>query len=105
MAMTFEITEMQDILVVSIKGNPRVDDIKQILDQTRNTSGYSHSTRLWDFRESSFSFSQNEVLDIASTLPRMHQRKTVDRARSPCWSRKIYPSLYHGFMKYSAIPT
>ena len=66
MAMTFEITEMQDILVVSIKGDPSVDDIKQILDQTRNTSGYSHSARLWDFRESSFSFSQNEVLDIAS---------------------------------------
>jgi hypothetical protein len=66
MGMTFEITEMQDILVVSIKGNPSVDEIKQILDQTRNTSGYSHSARLWDFRESSFSFSQNEVLDIAS---------------------------------------
>ena len=66
MVMTFEITEMQDILVVSIKGNPSVDDIKQILDQTRNTSGYSHNARLWDFRKSNFSFSQNEILDIAS---------------------------------------
>ena len=26
MGMTFDITEMQDILVVSIDGNPRVDD-------------------------------------------------------------------------------
>lgn len=66
MGMTFEITEMQDILVVSIKGNPGVDDIKHILDQIRNDSGYIHSARLWDFQESSFNFSQNEVLDIAS---------------------------------------
>lgn len=66
MNMTFKITKIQDILVVFIKGNPGVDDIKHILDQTQNASGYSHSSRLWDFRESNFSFSQNEVLDIAS---------------------------------------
>jgi hypothetical protein len=66
MGMTFEITETQDILVISIKGEPCVDDIKQILDQIRNASGYTHSARLWDFQASSFTFSQNEVLDIAS---------------------------------------
>jgi hypothetical protein len=66
MEMTYEITEIQDILVVSIKGKPSVDDIKHILDQIRNESGYSHSARLWDFQESSFNFSQNEILDIAS---------------------------------------
>ncbi len=66
MRMTYELTEVQDILVVSIKGNPGVDDIKHILDRIRNESGYSHSARLWDFQESSFSFSQNEVLDIAA---------------------------------------
>jgi len=66
MGMTYEITEMENILVVSIKGNPGVDDIKHILDQIRNESGYSHSARLWDFQNSSFNFSQNEVLDIAS---------------------------------------
>jgi len=32
MHMTFEITEMQDMLVISIKGEPRVGDIKQIAD-------------------------------------------------------------------------
>ncbi len=42
MGMTYEITEMENILVVSIKGNPGVDDIKHILDQIRNESGYSH---------------------------------------------------------------
>ena len=66
MEMTYEITEIQEILVVSIKGNPSVDDIKHILDQIRNESGYSHNARLWDFQESSFNFSQNEILDIAS---------------------------------------
>jgi hypothetical protein len=64
--MTYEIAEMENILVVTIKGNPGVDDIKHILDQTRNESGYTHSARLWDFQESSFSFSQNEVIEIAS---------------------------------------
>jgi hypothetical protein len=65
MSMTYEITDMQDILVVSFKGNPGVDDIKRILDQIQDESGYSHSYRLWDFQESSFTFSQNELLDIA----------------------------------------
>jgi hypothetical protein len=66
MSMIFKITEMQDILVISITGDPCVDDIKQILDQIQNASGYTHSARLWDFQASSFTFSQNEVLDIAS---------------------------------------
>jgi len=66
MTMTYEIIEDQDVLVVSIKGNPAVDDIKHILDEIRNASGYLSSTRLWDFYESSFNFSQNEILDIAS---------------------------------------
>ncbi len=66
MGMTYEIAEMEDVQVVSIKGKPSVDDIKHILDEIQNESGYSHSARLWDFQESSFNFSQSEVLDIAS---------------------------------------
>ena len=66
MPMTFDISEMQGILVVSIKGEPNVDGIKLILDQIRNSSGYLHSVRLWDFQDSSFTFSQNEVLELAS---------------------------------------
>ena len=66
MGMTYELSEIENVLVVSIKGNPGVDDIKHILDQIRNESGYSHSARLWDFQESGFDFSQDEVLDIAA---------------------------------------
>lgn len=65
MNMSFELSEKNDILVVTIKGNPSVDDIKLILDKTRNSSGYSHNARLWDFREASFDFSQHEIIDIA----------------------------------------
>jgi len=66
MGMTYEIEEMQNILVVSITGDPNVDDIKRILSQTQNVSGYSHNARLWDFQKSGFNFSQNEILDIAA---------------------------------------
>ena len=66
MEMTYDITEMENILVVAIKGNARVDGIKHILDQIRNDAGYTHSARLWDFQESSFNFSQSDVLDIAA---------------------------------------
>ena len=66
MNMSFEISEQDDILLVSIKGNPSVDDIKRILDKTRDTTGYSHPARLWDFRDASFNFSQHEIIDIAA---------------------------------------
>jgi len=64
--MSYEICEQDDILLVSIKGNPSVDDIKLILDKTRNASGYSHTARLWDFRDADFNFSQHEIIDIAA---------------------------------------
>jgi len=66
MNMSYDISDLEDILLVTIKGNPTVDDIKQILDETRSGSGYSHTARLWDFSDSRFNFSQNEILDIAS---------------------------------------
>ncbi len=66
MNMSFEISAKDDILLVTIKGNPSVDDIKLILDKTRDSSGYSHNTRLWDFRDASFDFSQHEIVDIAA---------------------------------------
>lgn len=66
MNMSFEISELDGILLVAIKGNPGVDDIKRILDKTRDGCGYSHAARLWDFREAGFSFSQNDVIDIAT---------------------------------------
>jgi len=66
MNMSFEISESDEILVVSIKGNPSVDDIKHILDKTRDSSGYSHDARLWDFRDASFNFSQHEIIELAS---------------------------------------
>ena len=66
MSITYEITDMQDILVVSIKGNPCVDDIKGVLDQIQDESGYRHCSRLWDFQESGFTFSQDDILDIAA---------------------------------------
>jgi len=64
--MDFELSEIDDILVVTIHGNTTVEDIKHILDQTRDASGYSHSARLWDFRNSAFDFVQSEVIDIAA---------------------------------------
>ena len=66
MNMSFDISEQDDILLVTIKGNPSVDDIKHILDNTRDSSGYSHNARLWDFREAAFNFSQHEIIDIAA---------------------------------------
>jgi hypothetical protein len=38
MNKSFEISEQGDILLVTIKGNPSVDDIKLILDKTRDKS-------------------------------------------------------------------
>lgn len=66
MAMQVEIVEIDNILVVTIQGETNVGDIKKILDQTRNDTGYTHTARLWDFRKSSFAFSQEEVIDLAS---------------------------------------
>ena len=65
MNMSYKLSEQDDILLVSIRGNPSVDDIKHILDETRDASGYSHNARLWDFREATFNFSQHEIIDIA----------------------------------------
>ena len=66
MNTSFEISALDDLLLVTLKGNPSVDDIKHILDKTRDASGYSHTARLWDFRDASFNFSQHEILELAS---------------------------------------
>jgi hypothetical protein len=66
MKATFEIHEKEGVLFIGIKGEPTVADITQALDQTRDESGYSSLSRLWDFRKAVFDFSAEELEEIAS---------------------------------------
>ena len=66
MKATFDIFEKEGVLIISIKGDPTVSEIKRVLDQTRDESGYSNLSRLWDFRKASFNFSAEELEEIAS---------------------------------------
>ena len=62
----FDIFEKKGVLFICIEGDPTVSDIKQALDQTRDDSGYSNLSRLWDFRKAAFDFSAEELEEIAS---------------------------------------
>jgi len=61
-----EIVNKQGVLCVVIEGDPKVSDIKSVLDQIRNESGYLNLYRFWDFRLSKFDFSAEDLQEIAS---------------------------------------
>ena len=62
----FDIYEKDGVLFINIEGDPTVQDIKKALDKTRDKSGYSNLSRLWDFRKTAFDFSAEELEEIAS---------------------------------------
>jgi len=66
MKARFDIYEKEGVLFISIQGDPTISDIKQALNQTRDGSGYSSLSRLWDFRKAAFDFSAEELEEIAS---------------------------------------
>jgi len=63
---TFDIFEKEGVLFISIKGDPTVSEIKRVLEQMRDESGYRNLSRLWDFRKAAFHFSVKELEEIAS---------------------------------------
>jgi len=66
MQAIFDIYEKNGVMFICIEGDPTVSDVKQTLDQTRDESGYSNLSRLWDFRKTTFDFSAEELEEIAS---------------------------------------
>lgn len=66
MKATFDIFKKEGVLIISITGDPTISEIKREIDQTRDESGYSSPSRLWDFRQASFDFPAEELEEIAS---------------------------------------
>jgi hypothetical protein len=66
MGAKFELNAEQGILRVVIAGKPTAEELIQNLKKIQSEPGYSHDLRLWDFRNSNFNLTKEELEQVAA---------------------------------------